>query len=225
MIPNGTLRLCERHANITVMKAKGWWFRMKLFVGVLGDAMSVIYGHGGLELRDNIFAAYADMIPALDCTNIQKRIFDALAAGDLETANSPCARALPHIVFSMQSLDVAILYSKRMFARRADQERLCMPGAGAGASTLLDEATERWSAAFGPGTRKGAALFNRLSSIADHPLGVSGDRYCLFVALDTQRHLWRRAQPAGRLGCGGGHVSVLAFLTPISDEWGAMAHL
>ena len=54
------------------------------------------------------------------------------------------------MVFSMQSLDVAILYGKRMFARRAGIRNDCTCRVPAlRPSPFLDAAMDRWSADFG----------------------------------------------------------------------------
>jgi 4-hydroxy-tetrahydrodipicolinate synthase len=113
--------------------------------------MAVFNGRGGLELPDNLLAGCAGMIPAPDCADIQIRIYDAIAAGDLETAKSLYRLALPYIVFVMQSLDVAISYGKRMFARRAgiDSAARCR-GPALQPNPILEAAMERWSADLGP---------------------------------------------------------------------------
>jgi dihydrodipicolinate synthase/N-acetylneuraminate lyase len=79
----------------------------------------VFNGRGGLELPDNLLAGCAGMIPAPDCADLQIAIFEAFEAGDRATVERLYAQVLPYIVFAMQSLDVAIYYGKRMFARRA----------------------------------------------------------------------------------------------------------
>jgi 4-hydroxy-tetrahydrodipicolinate synthase len=153
--PEEVLRLRERHAHFTVMKGEGPVVHVKPFVDALGGTMRVFNGRGGLELPDNILAGCAGMIPAPDCADVQMRVFDLLAAGDIETAGSLYATILPYIVFSMQSLDVAILYGKRMFARRAGIDNACacrvptlVP------NPFLDAAMARWSAPLGPYRRR-----------------------------------------------------------------------
>jgi len=149
--PGEVMDLRERHPHFTMMKGEGPVVQVKPFIDALGGTMSVFNGRGGLELPDNILAGCAGMIPAPDCADIQMRMFDALAAGDLETAGSLYAFALPYMVFSMQSLDVAILYGKRMFARRAGIRNDCTCRVPAlRPSPFLDAAMDRWSADFGP---------------------------------------------------------------------------
>jgi 4-hydroxy-tetrahydrodipicolinate synthase len=149
--PDEVMELRERHSHFTLMKGEGPVVDVKPFIDRVGPAIRVFNGRGGLELPDNILAGCAGMIPAPDCADIQVRIFNALEADDIETAKSLYALALPYIVFAMQSLDVAILYGKRMFARRAGIRNDCrcrvpvlQPNA------FLDAAMARWSSDFGP---------------------------------------------------------------------------
>jgi len=149
--PEEVGRLRERHAHFTVMKGEGPVVHVKPFVDALGGTMRVFNGRGGLELPDNILAGCAGMIPAPDCADVQVHIFDLLTSGEVEMANSLYAKILPYIVFSMQSLDVAILYGKRMFARRAGIDNACacrvptlVP------NPFLDAAMTRWSEPLGP---------------------------------------------------------------------------
>lgn len=149
--PAEVVALRDQHANFTFMKGEGPVVEVKRFVDALAEKTCVFNGRGGLELPDNLLAGCAGMIPAPDCTDIQVKIFDSVAAGDLDTARTLYAAALPYIVFSMQSLDVAILYGKRMFAQRAGIAN----GGACRVPTLVPEpffeaATARWSDGFGP---------------------------------------------------------------------------
>lgn len=149
--PAEVVALRDRHANFTFMKGEGPVVEVKRFVDALGAKTRVFNGRGGLELPDNLLAGCAGMIPAPDCADIQVRIFESVVAGDLETARRLYAAALPYIVFAMQSLDVAILYGKRLFARRAgiDNAGACrVPTLRPGA--FFEAAMSRWSEGFGP---------------------------------------------------------------------------
>jgi 4-hydroxy-tetrahydrodipicolinate synthase len=149
--PDEVKTLRRRHDNFTLMKGEGPVIQVKPFIDTLGDDFVIFNGRGGLELPDNLLAGCAGMIPAPDCADIQIAIYEAVKARDMITAQHKYQLALPYIVFAMQSLDVAILYGKSMFARRAG-----ISNAGACRAptimreTFFDAATDRWSATFGP---------------------------------------------------------------------------
>ena len=149
--PDEVMALRQRHANFTLMKGEGPVVQVKPFIDALGAEFVIFNGRGGLELPDNLLAGCAGMIPAPDCADIQVQIYEAVAMGDIARANTLYAVALPYIVFAMQSLDVAILYGKRMFI-----ERVGIDNAGAcraptiAPSPFFDAALARWTAGFGP---------------------------------------------------------------------------
>jgi len=151
LAPAEVLALRERHPNFTFMKGEGPVVEVKRFVDALGEKTRVFNGRGGLELPDNLLAGCAGMIPAPDCADLQVRIFDSIAAGDMATARRLYGTALPYIVSAMQSLDVAILYGKRMFARRAgiDNAGRCRVPTLA-PDAFFEAAMARWSDGFGP---------------------------------------------------------------------------
>ncbi|MEO9231040.1 MAG: dihydrodipicolinate synthase family protein [Devosia sp.] len=142
--------LRRRHANFTLMKGEGPVVHVKPFIDSLGRDLVVFNGRGGLELPDNLLAGCAGMIPAPDCADVQIGIFRAFEAGDMQTVERLYANALPYIVFAMQSLDIAIFYGKRMFARRAsiDNSGACrVPTLSF--DPFFEAALTRWSARFG----------------------------------------------------------------------------
>lgn len=149
--PEEVRTLRARHAHFTLMKGEGPVIQVKPFVDALKGEMVIFNGRGGLELPDNLLAGCAGMIPAPDCADLQIALFRAYEAGDMAAVERLYARALPYIVFAMQSLDVAIFYGKRMFARRAG-----IDNAGGyrvpqlKAEPFFDVALERWSREFGP---------------------------------------------------------------------------
>jgi 4-hydroxy-tetrahydrodipicolinate synthase len=151
LTPAEVMALRQRHPTFTLMKGEGPVVHVRPFIDALGPGFAILNGRGGLELPDNLLAGCAGMVPAPDCADLQVAVYEAVQAGDLERAKSLYALILPYIVFSMQTLDVAILYGKQMFIRRAGI-------ANAGAcrmpklvrSPFLDAALDRWSAAFGP---------------------------------------------------------------------------
>lgn len=148
--PGEVAKLRRRHANFTVMKGEGPVVQVRPFIDALGGDLVVFNGRGGLELPDNLLAGCAGMIPAPDCADLQIAIFRAFKAGDMITVERLYARVLPYIVFAMQSLDVAIFYGKRMFARRAGIDNACTCRVPAlTADAFLEAALERWSGGFG----------------------------------------------------------------------------
>jgi 4-hydroxy-tetrahydrodipicolinate synthase len=149
--PEEVSTLRRRHANFTLMKGEGPVVQVKPFVDALRGELVVFNGRGGLELPDNLLAGCAGMIPAPDCADLQIALFNAFEAGNLAAVERLYAQALPYIVFAMQSLDVAIFYGKRMFARRAgiDNAGACRVPA-LNADPFFEAVLERWSNSFGP---------------------------------------------------------------------------
>ena len=148
--PEEVATLRQRHETFTLMKGEGPFVQVKAFVDALGKDFAILNGRGGLELPDNLLGGCAGMVPAPDCADVQVAIYEAIQSGDLDGAKALYARVLPYIVFSMQTIDVAILYGKRMFARRAGIDNDCacrMPKLKPNA--FLDAAMERWSVDFG----------------------------------------------------------------------------
>lgn len=148
--PEEVIALRKRHANFTLMKGEGPVAHVKPFIDAMGSDFVIFNGRGGLELPDNLLAGCAGMIPAPDCTDVQIAIYEAVRSGDIAHAMRLYEFILPYVVFAMQNLDVAILYGKRMFAKRAgiDTDATCRAPMLA-PSAFFDEALERWSARFG----------------------------------------------------------------------------
>jgi dihydrodipicolinate synthase/N-acetylneuraminate lyase len=141
--------LRRRHDNFTLMKGEGPLVAVKPYIDALGSDFDIFNGRGGLELPDNLLAGCAGMIPAPDCADVQIDIYEAVRSGDLGRAAALYETILPYIVFAMQSLDVAILYGKRMFARRAGIDNDCrcrVPGLTP--TPFFDAALTRWSSRF-----------------------------------------------------------------------------
>jgi len=151
LTPEEVATLRRRHANFTVMKGEGPVVQVKPFVEALAGQLVVFNGRGGLELPDNLLAGCAGMIPAPDSADLQIALFNAFEAGDVAEVERLYAQVLPYVVFIMQSLDVAIFYGKRMFARRAGIANACACRVPAlVADPFFEAALTRWSAGFGP---------------------------------------------------------------------------
>ena len=83
--------------------------------------MPLLNGRGGLELTDNLRAGCVGMIPGLETSDVQARIFDLMSSErqeNTERADDLYADLLPLLVFLMQSLDTLMCYGKRLAARR-----------------------------------------------------------------------------------------------------------
>ena len=114
----GIDELVRRHDNFTLLKGEGPVLQIRNIIERNGERLAVFNGRAGLELTDNLRAGCAGMIPGLDSFDLQARCFDAMTAGDEQTAEALYARALPAIVFAMQSIEHLICYGKRIAAHR-----------------------------------------------------------------------------------------------------------
>ena len=115
---DGIAELVRRHDNFTVLKGEGPVLQIRSIIERHGERLAVFNGRAGLELTDNLRAGCAGMIPGLDLFDLQARCFDAMSAGDEETAEALYTRALPAIVFAMQSIEHLVCYGKRIAAQR-----------------------------------------------------------------------------------------------------------
>ena len=144
-------RLASAHANFALMKAEGAVAVVKPYIDLLGRAVAIFNGRGGLELPDNLRAGAAGIVPAPDCADVQATIFAAWQASDEERMDALYEAILPYVVFAMQTLTVAIVCGKRMFARRAGIENDCSCRIVRDPlGPFFDDAMRRWSARFGP---------------------------------------------------------------------------
>ncbi|UCD68363.1 MAG: dihydrodipicolinate synthase family protein [Betaproteobacteria bacterium] len=110
--------LIRHHDNFTVLKGEGPVLQVRNIIERHGERLAVLNGRAGLELTDNLRAGCAGMIPGLDLFDLQARCFDAMSAGDEDVADALYARALPAIVFVMQSIEHLVCYGKRIAAQR-----------------------------------------------------------------------------------------------------------
>jgi dihydrodipicolinate synthase/N-acetylneuraminate lyase len=114
----GIAELARRHGNFCILKGEGPVLEIRRVIELVGDQLAVFNGRAGLELTDNLRAGCAGMVPGADLFDLQARCFDAMRAGDEAAAEALYARALPAIVFAMQSIDHLVCYGKRIAARR-----------------------------------------------------------------------------------------------------------
>lgn len=152
-------QLASAHENFALMKAEGAVAVVKPYIDLLGRTLAIFNGRGGLELPDNLRAGAAGIVPAPDCADVQAGIFEAWRAGDEARMDALYERILPYVVFAMQTLTVAIVCGKRMFARRAGIENACACRiARDPPEPFFDDAMRRWSARFGPYGRAAEAI-------------------------------------------------------------------
>ena len=113
--------LQRNHANVRLLKGEGPVLTIRRLIEETGGALAVFNGRGGLELTDNLRAGCAGIIPAVDCLDVQARVFELMQSPrreDEAEAERLYGEILPLIVFAMQSLDTMVCYGKRIAARR-----------------------------------------------------------------------------------------------------------
>jgi len=143
--------LASAHDNFTLMKAEGAVAVVKPFIDRVGSDIAIFNGRGGLELPDNLRAGAAGIVPAPDCADVQAAIYAAWRAGEEQRMDALYERILPYVVFAMQTLTVAIVFGKRMFAQRAGIDNACVCRiAPEPPEPFFEDAMRRWSARFGP---------------------------------------------------------------------------
>ena len=116
--PDALAELAGRCPNFVVLKGEAPAVAIQASCAAVGRSMPVFNGRGGLELLDNLRAGCAGVIVAAETLDLQVRAVEAFGRGDLQAAEQAYRRALPAIVFSMQSLDTLVVYGKRIAARR-----------------------------------------------------------------------------------------------------------
>lgn len=119
--PEAIADLQRHHPDFRLLKGEGPALLIKRTIEESGGRLAVFNGRGGLELRDNLRAGCAGLIPAPECFDRQVRIFELMATGDAaaeEEAEAIYREILPLITFLMQSIDTCLCYGKRLTARR-----------------------------------------------------------------------------------------------------------
>jgi dihydrodipicolinate synthase/N-acetylneuraminate lyase len=147
---DGITALASEHPNFTVLKGEGPVLSIQRIIERNGDRLAVFNGRAGLELTDNLRAGCAGIIPGLDSFDFQARCFDAMRSGDEVQAYTLYARALPAIVFAMQSIDHLVCYGKRIAAKRLGIENVYDRSPGIVPSPFGLECVQRHAALLGP---------------------------------------------------------------------------
>lgn len=107
------------HPNCTHMKLEVPATGVRAVKDATGDALTLLNGRGGLEMIDALRAGAEGFVLAPDMVDHAVAIMRAWTQGDESGALARYEKALPSIVFVMQSLDTLITYGKRIFAARA----------------------------------------------------------------------------------------------------------
>lgn len=120
----GIADLARRAPSFKVLKGEGPAVEIAETIAGLSPGFPVFNGRGGLELIDNLRAGCAGVIVAPDVVDLITRAIDDYRGGRQDVAEALYQRALPAIVFVMQSLDTLITYGKRLTALRSGIERV-----------------------------------------------------------------------------------------------------
>ncbi|WP_137177454.1 dihydrodipicolinate synthase family protein [Roseomonas sp. AR75] len=110
----GIAALARNHANVKLIKAEDSAVDVQRLIEATGGSLTVFNGRAGLELPDCLRAGCAGMIPAPECADVQARVYDLFASGDLGAADAEYRRIAPMIAFAMQGVAVFLCYGKRM---------------------------------------------------------------------------------------------------------------
>jgi 4-hydroxy-tetrahydrodipicolinate synthase len=110
----GIAALARNHANVKLIKAEDSAVDVQRLIEATGGSLTVFNGRAGLELPDCLRAGCAGMIPAPECADVQARVYDLFASGDLAGADAEYRRIAPMIAFAMQGVAVFLCYGKRM---------------------------------------------------------------------------------------------------------------
>lgn len=114
----GIADLARRAPSFRVLKGEGPAIEIAETIAGLAPGFPVFNGRGGLELIDNLRAGCAGVIVAPDVIDLIAGAIDAYRGERVAEAEALYRRALPAIVFVMQSLDTLITYGKRLTAMR-----------------------------------------------------------------------------------------------------------
>lgn len=115
----GLAVLVRRVPSFRVLKGEGPAVELAETIAQLPSGFPVFNGRGGLEIIDNLHAGCAGVIVAPDVVDLLAGAIDMYRRGRMDEAETLYERALPAIVFVMQSLDTLITYGKRLTALRA----------------------------------------------------------------------------------------------------------
>ncbi|CAH0266821.1 dihydrodipicolinate synthase family protein [Roseomonas sp. CECT 9278] len=115
------MTLHRAHPHFRMMKGEGPILYVKRLIEETEGVFSLFNGLAGLELTDTFRIGCAGMIPAPDVADVQARIWDLMAAGEEEAAESLHRSVLPIATFMMmpRTAEHFAAYGKPFFAKRA----------------------------------------------------------------------------------------------------------
>jgi 4-hydroxy-tetrahydrodipicolinate synthase len=148
--PDSIRALAQRQPNFVLLKGEGPALTIRRAIEAAQGALAVFNGRGGLELLDNLRAGCAGVIPATDTFDYQVRVFELMAAGDGAQAEAIYQRALPAIVFIMQSLEQFLCYGKRIAAWRLGMREVHDRAPALAPEPFGLECARRYAQALGP---------------------------------------------------------------------------
>lgn len=112
-------RLRARCANFVCVKSEDASLGVQRIIAMTKGEMHILGGRGGLEMTDSLRAGCGGFVLAPDIAPVAARIFDLWRSGQTDKAEALYAKAVPAIIFVMQSLEHLITYGKRIFATHA----------------------------------------------------------------------------------------------------------
>ncbi|MEQ1614833.1 MAG: dihydrodipicolinate synthase family protein [Hyphomicrobiaceae bacterium] len=121
----GLVVLHRNHPNITVLKGEGTAVETQQLLERTDGKLANFSGHGGIEFMSNLRAGVAGLIPAPDQLAVQVRIYELFRQGTpaaLAEAERLHIEVLPLIVFMIRSVQQALCYGKRFYARQIGVE-------------------------------------------------------------------------------------------------------
>ncbi len=118
LTPEEIRDLVTQHPNVRLLKGEGPVVDIKRVIEATEGRLPVLNGRGGLELTDNYRAGCVGMILAPDAIDKQVAIWRAMREGRSAEAEALYEKALPTILFIMQSIESLICYGKRVFGAR-----------------------------------------------------------------------------------------------------------
>ena len=83
-----------------------------------GGAIGILEGWGGMYLPENIPAGVCGAMPGLGLADLLQGVYRLAKDGDGEAAMDLFEQVLPHIVFSLQNLELFLYMDKVLLARR-----------------------------------------------------------------------------------------------------------